>query len=77
MTLTVTEEIEVLSDIKPCQIRMITRDFLYERLEVPDMNGEYTVRRTKLLQARLHAEVYRLGVVAMVVDFERQPTGVS
>jgi hypothetical protein len=48
----------------------IVHDLLDGRLEIPYMSiQDIDVRRTELLQAGLDAEVQRLGIIAVIIDF--------
>ena len=48
----------------------IVHDLLDGRLEIPYMSiQDIDVRRTELLQAGLDAEVQRLGIISVIIDF--------
>ena len=48
----------------------IVHDLLDGRLEIPYVSiQDIDVRRTELLQAGLDAEVQRLGIIAVIIDF--------
>jgi hypothetical protein len=48
----------------------IVHDLLDGRLEIPYVSiQDIDVRRTELLQAGLDAEMQRLGIIAVIIDF--------